>query len=181
MNLGLRQNQLAHDLETLVWLTTAAVTVLQPRVMVTHACEGHDLDHDATAFAVHMTAKLMTRAGGVAPVVIEVPRPRGAQEAVGEDFMTARQAVRIEFGPGSRKVKRRMLQCHGDELSGIARCTLQSESYVLATDADPLDGLATAGGAYLNAPWCQVADFRRNARGVASSLSLALLSSPSRA
>ncbi|HUE89518.1 MAG TPA: PIG-L family deacetylase [Vicinamibacterales bacterium] len=181
LNLGLSERELIQDLETLVWLTTAAVTALRPHVLVTHACEGHNLDHDATAFAVHMTAKLMMRSGGVAPVVVEVPRPRAAGEAAEQDALMIRQAVRIEFGPESRKIKRRMLQCHGDHHEGIDGRTLQSESYVLATEGNPLDGLSTARGAYLDAPWCQIADFRRNARDVAASLSFAVLSSPSRA
>jgi LmbE family N-acetylglucosaminyl deacetylase len=181
LNLGLSETELARDLEALVWLTTAAVTDRQPRVLVTHACEGHNLDHDATAVAVHMTAKLLTRSVSAAPIVIEVPRPRSAAEAEGQDLATMRQAVRIEFGPGSRKVKRRMLRCHADRLGPLDGRTLHGESYVLATDSDPLDGLSAMTGAYLDAPWCQVADFRRHARGVASVLSTALLSSPSRA
>lgn len=181
LNLGLSEGELAHDLETLVWLTTAAVTALRPRVLVTHACEGHNLDHDATAFAVHMTARLMTRSGTAAPVVIEVPRRRIAGESTGQDSLITRQGVKIEFGPESRKVKRRMLQCHCDEQGLIDSRTLQSESYVLATDANPLDGLGTGTGKYVDAPWCGIADFRRDARDVASALSLAVLSAPSRA
>jgi hypothetical protein len=181
LNLGLAERELGHDLEALVWLTAAAVTALKPRVLVTHACEGHNLDHDATAFAVHMTAKLMTRSGRGAPVVVEAPRPRVASDAHWEDFLVARPAVRIEFGPESRKVKRRMLQCHRDTAAEIRDGNLHSESYVLATDGDPLDGLAAARGAYPDAPWCQIADFRQHARDVASALSFAVLSSPSRA
>jgi hypothetical protein len=181
VNLGLSERELGHDLETLVWLTTATITAQRPRVLVTHACEGHNLDHDATAFAVHMTAKLMTRATGMAPVVVEVPRHRATGEEGWQDFLMDRQGVRIEFGPESRKVKRRMLQCHGDQRMCLDGRNLQSESYVLATDANPLDRLPVAGDAYLDAPWCQIADFRRHARGVASALSLAVLSSPSRA
>ncbi len=181
LNLGLSEGELAHDLETLVWLTTAAVTAMRPRVLVTHACEGHNLDHDATAFAVHMTARLMTRSGPAAPVVIEVPRRRSAGELNRQDFLIPRQGVKIEFGPESRKVKRRMLQCHCDEEAFFDSRTLQSESYVLATDGNPLDGLGAATGAYVDAPWCPIAHFRRDARDVASALSLAVLSPPSRA
>jgi hypothetical protein len=181
VNLGLSERELAHDLETLVWLTTAAVTAHRPRVLVTHACEGHNLDHDATAFAVHMTAKLMARATGMAPVVVEVPRHRTRHEDSWQDFLMDRQGVRIEFGPESRKVKQRMLQCHGDQQARLDGRALHSESYVLATLGDPLDGLPIASKAYLDAPWCRIADFRRHARDVASVLSLAVLSSPSRA
>jgi hypothetical protein len=180
-NLGLAETEVARDLETLVWLTTAAVTSLQPRVLVTHACEGQNLDHDATAFAVHMTAKLMTRSGGAAPVVVEFPRHGAVSNDNDPQLLSARQAVKIEFGPESRKVKRRMLQCHCDVHGSIGGAALHSESYVLATASNPLDNLASASGAYLDAPWCQIADFRRLARDVAASLSLAVLSSPSRA
>lgn len=180
-NLGLSETELARDLETLVWLTTAAVSALQPRVLVTHACEGKDLDHDATAFAVHLTAKLMTTAGGVAPVVVELPSqrlaPAGNNESV---LLAAKQAVKIEFGPESRKVKRRMLQCHA-ELSAFDSVALGSEAYVLATPSNPLDSLAHIDGTYPNAPWCRIEDFRRHARDVAAALSVTVLSGPSRA
>lgn len=179
-NLGLSENELARDLEALVWLTTAAVSEMRPRVLVTHACEGQNLDHDATAFAVHMTARLMTRAGAAAPVVVELPRPHGGAVELSTSLVE-RQAVRIEFGPESRKVKRRMLRCHGDAYDVFDGTTLQSESYVLAAAGNPIASLANATGVYPDAPWCEVADFRRNARTVASALSLAVLSSPSRA
>ena len=181
-NLGLSASELARDLETLVWLTTAAVTALQPRVLVTHACEGKNLDQDATAFAVHMTAKLMTRAGIASPVVVELPSLHdGASLRADDALLPARQAVKIEFGPESRKVKRRMLQCHGDIDAPLDSMTLNSEAYVLATSSNPLDSLGNATGAYPGAPWCNVADFRRHARDVAGALSLAVLSTPSRA
>jgi hypothetical protein len=178
-NLGLSETELARDLETLVWLTTAAVASLQPRVLVTHACEGKNLDHDATAFAVHMTAKLITRSGSAAPVVVELPSERLAPEGVGEgSLLAAKQAVKIEFGPESRKVKRRMLQCHPTIDAAADSITLGSEAYVLATASNPLDGLAAATGPYADAAWCRIEDFRRHARAVASSLSLAVLSPP---
>ena len=182
-NLGLSEAELARDLETLVWLTTAAVTSLRPRVLVTHACEGKNLAHDATAFAVHMTARLMTRSGSAAPVVVELPSQRLAAqtEADAATLLPARQAVKIEFGPESRKVKRRMLQCHRALEAPVESVTLTSEAYVLATSNNPLDSLASASGPYPDSSWCGVDDFRREARNVASSLSLAVLSTPSRA
>jgi hypothetical protein len=179
-NLGLSETELARDLETLVWLTTAAISAERPRVLVTHACEGRNLDHDATAFAVHMTARMMARCGAVAPLVVEVPRHLEAGDEE-QRLALARQAVRIEFGPESRKVKRRMIQCHCDTAATIDGDALQSESYVLAPVGNPLDGLANRSGAYLDAPWCQVADFRREAREVAAALTTAVLASPSRA
>jgi hypothetical protein len=118
---------------------------------------------------------------GAAPVVVEAPRHRMTADSSGQDYSAARQAVRIEFGPESRKVKRRMLQCHQDEQPGIDGWHLQSESYVLANGGNPLEGLSTATGAYADAPWCQIADFRQNARDVAVALSFAVLSPPSRA
>jgi hypothetical protein len=181
-NLGLSESELTRDLETLVWLTTAAVTASPPRVLVTHACEGRNLAHDATAFAVHMMARLMTRSGSAAPVVIEVP---GRDLATGTDrdsaLLPVRQAVTIQFGPESRKVKRRMLQCHQALDAPVERIALDSEAYVLATASNPLDNLAIRSGPYPDAPWCVVDDFRRHARDVVASLSLAVLSTHSRA
>jgi len=181
-NLGVPEEELAADLEHLVWLTTAAVTSLQPRVLVTHACEGQNLNHDATAFAVHMTARLLTRAGGAAPLVVEFPHSSNPA-ASSEDCLAtlARQAVRVEFGPESRKVKRRMLQCHGDGRLTLDRAMFQSESYFLATTGSALDTLGGVSGAYVDAPWCTIDDFKRDARKVAGMLNRAVLSSPSRA
>ena len=177
-NLGLTEHELARDLESLVWLTTATVSAVQPRVLITHACQGRDLNHDATAFAVHMTARLMTRSGVGAPVVVEVGPHGRHPEALG--LLPDKPAVKIEFGPESRKVKRRMLRCH--EISrGPSLAAHDSESYVLATPSSPLDKLAMASGPYLDAGWCRTEDFRRHARDVAISLSSAVLSTPSRA
>jgi LmbE family N-acetylglucosaminyl deacetylase len=181
VNLGLSESELAHDLEALVWLTAAAVTACRPRVLVTHACEGQNLDHDATAFAVHMIVKLMMRSSGAPPVVVEALRPRAPGTSAVEDYLVARPAVRIEFGPESRKVKRRMLRCHRDQQPGIDPRHLHSESYVLASEGDPLDALSASPGVYPDAPWCRIADFRQYARDVATSLSLAVLSPSSRA
>jgi hypothetical protein len=179
-NLGLSEHELARDLEALVWMTTAAVSTHRPRVIVTHACEGHDLDHDATAFAVHMSARMMTRSGLASPVVVEVPAQcRTAADDF--DVLPAKQAVKIEFGPESRKVKRRMLRCHLDLANPVQAAALTSEAYVLATWCNPLDDLATAHGTYRDARWCQVEDFRRHARDVAATLNSAVLSTPSRA
>ena len=179
-NLGLPESELARDLEDLVWLTTAAVSADKPRLLVTHACEGRNLDHDATAFAVHMAARMMALCGSAAPLVVEVPRHADAGT---DDHRLAivRQAVKIEFGPESRKVKRRMLQCHRDTSAAVDGDALQSESYVLAHTGSPLDALDERHGAYLDAPWCRVADFRRDAREVAAALTLAVLPRPPRA
>jgi hypothetical protein len=99
----------------------------------------------------------------------------------GQRLARAHQAVRIEFGPESRKVKRRMMQCHCDTTAAIDGESLQSESYLLAQTGNPLDALAQNDGAYLDAPWCHLADFRREAREVAAALTLAVLSTPFRA
>ena len=178
-NLGLRESELAHDLEMLVWLTMAVVTSAKPRLFVTHACEGRNLDHDATAFAVHMTARLLARCGGLAPLVVEVPQHLALADRDAHGLTLARYAVRIEFGPESKKVKRRMLQCHGDTAAAIEANTLHSESYLLAPAGNPLEALAQTDGPYFDAPWCQVADFRREAREVEAALTLAVLSTPS--
>lgn len=181
-NLGLSESELARDLESLVWLTTAAVVPLQPRMLVTHCCEGENLDHDATAFAVHMTARLLMRGGGVAPMVVECPHRHDAADAPTDEALAlaARQAVCVEFGPESRKVKRRMLRCHV-AMPSIDIDTLHGESYILAKMGNPAEHLVSSTRSYVDAPWCGVADFRRNAQQVAASLQRAMLTTPSRA
>jgi LmbE family N-acetylglucosaminyl deacetylase len=179
-NLGLRETELARDLESLVWLTTAAVSAEKPRLLVTHACEGRNLDHDATGFAVHIAARMIARCGGAAPLVVEVPRHLADDDVDENRLALPREAVRIQFGPESRKVKRRMLQCHGETMRTMDEDSLHSESYVLAATGNPLDTLMQSEGCYLDAPWCQLADFRREAREVAAALTGAVLSTPSR-
>jgi hypothetical protein len=172
---------LAKDLESLVWMTAAAVTSLQPRLLVTHACEGENLDHDATSFAVHMTARLLTRCGVAPPLVIELPRRR-KYDGVSEEaiLLHAQDAVRVDFGPASRKVKRRMLQCHG-EGRGFDHGKLQSECYLLAKSGNPAELLENTDRPYLDASWCRVSDFRKQARDVAAMFNRAVPASHLRA
>lgn len=181
-NFGLSSAELTRDLQTLVWLTAAAVATAQPRVLVTHACEGRNLDHDATAFAVHMTARLMTRSGHAVPVIVELPSEHFASDSERQlAVVAARQAVQVQFGPESRKVKRRMLRCHPAMDASTDSTTLHGEAYLLAASSNPLDGLAAASGSYPDATWCRIEDFRTQAREVASALSLTVLATPSRA
>lgn len=180
-NLGLSSSELARDLETLVWLTAAAVATVRPRVLVTHACEGRNLNHDATAFAVHMTAKLMTQSGQAAPVIVELPSDGFESDERQLAVVAARQAVQVQFGPESRKVKRRMLRCHPAIEAATERTNLQGEAYLLAGSSNPLDALAAASGSYPDATWCRIEDLRTQAREVVSSLSLTVLATPSRA
>jgi hypothetical protein len=74
-----------------------------------------------------------------------------------------------------------MLQCHQALDAPVERIALDNEAYVLATASNPLDNLAFRSGPYPDAPWCVVDDFRRHARDVVASLSLAVLSTHSRA
>jgi hypothetical protein len=52
--------------------------------------------------------------------------------------------------------------------------------YFLATTGNALDTLGGVSGTYVDAPWCSVDDFKREARKVAVALNHAVLSSPSR-
>jgi hypothetical protein len=175
-NLDLPEAELARDLETLVWLTTAAVTTLQPRLLITHACEGENLDHDAAAFAVHMTARLLARCGGLAPLVVEFPARR-TPAAKDSACANMQQSVHVELGPESRKLKRRMLRCHTDVIDPFL---LGSEAYVLAKQGNPAERLQDENGVYSDAPWCRISAFRDQARRVAAGFNHAILSSPSR-
>jgi hypothetical protein len=171
----------AADVEDSVWLMAAATAVSKPRVLVTHMCEGENLDHDITAFAVHMTAKLLT-SGGAPPLVIEFPsRQNGPEDAQGDSprARAAEQAVRIEFGPESRQVKRRMLRRQGDE-HALDRDVLRSESYLLTRAGNPAELLDESAQTYDDAPWCTVTRFRALTRSIATSLARASLVSSSR-
>jgi hypothetical protein len=164
------------EVEELVWLTAAAASMSRPRVLVTHMCEGENLDHDVTAFAVHMTARLLT-SGGLPPLVIEFPGRQDGSDPVHTDasrHLAAEHAVRIEFGPESRKLKRRLLRTQGDG-AALAGELLRSECYLLARSGNPAEVLSESHDAYLDAPWCTPTRLRSVTRSVASALGSAIL------
>ena len=128
-SLGLTPGTLGADLEALTWLVSAAVKEVNPRLLVTHAFEGINLDHDAVSFAAHMTALLLPRFGSVAPLVVEFPCHHGGPEIDGPAELRWAQGVRIDFGPDSRQLKEQILRSHIGRQDSINHSSLNCEVY----------------------------------------------------
>jgi hypothetical protein len=167
-DLGLRPGTLATDLQTLTWLVAAAVQGLAPRLLITHAGDGSNLDHDAVAFAVRMTSLLLPRFGGAAPVLLEFPCQHDGQEPVDHEAFAAetQNAVRVEFGPESRRLKARILQTCLGPLATVSPCTLDAEIYRPLRAGKTPDSADNLDRRYLDASWCSVKEFRTNALAV---------------
>lgn len=170
VDLGLATGTLANDLESLVWLVSAAVRSLEPRMLVTHAPDGVNLDHDAVAFAVQVTALMLPRFGAASPLVVEFQCQHDAAplstRTPAEDW---EQGVRIEFGPHSRRLKRRILRDQLGPGHTIDRRALSAEFYRPA-DASHLVGVVRADQRYADAPAYSVGEFRSHAAAVVRSL-----------
>lgn len=170
-NLGLESGSLAKDLETLTWLVSASVKSLSPRLLITHAWEGVNLDHDAVAFAVQMTALMLPRFGIPMPIVLEFQCHHEGPEAVHHDAAapTWEQGVRVDFGPDSRRLKEQILRSQLGSMRGIHHSALRSEIYRPQAGNDVSQRPEHSARRYQDAPWCTVRDFRSNAVTVARS------------
>ena len=169
-NLGWVTGSLGKDLETLTWLVSAAVKTLEPRLLVSHASEGINLDHDAVAFAVQMTSLLLPRFGSAAPVVLEFQCHHDGPKAVHHDAAAPAwdQGVRVDFGPESRRLKKQILTNQLESLHAVHHSALMTEVYRPRQVAphipqDRIDGKQP----YQDAPWCTVGEFRAQASAVA--------------
>ncbi|HYU77882.1 MAG TPA: hypothetical protein VEK56_02795 [Vicinamibacterales bacterium] len=169
--LGLESGTLAHDLETLTWLVSAAVKAVEPRLLITHAIEGTNLDHDATALAVQLTALLLPRFGGDAPLVLEFQCVHDGPEPV---HGTRRrpdweQGVRVDFGADSRRLKAQILKSHFGPTDIIHRDLLRSETYraMRPHDVDIARRTELFARRYHDAPSLSVGELRTNASRVA--------------
>jgi hypothetical protein len=168
VDLGLATGTLAHDLESLVWLVSATVKSLEPRMLVTHAPEGVNLDHDAVAFAVQATALMLPRFGGVAPVVLEFQCQHDGPEA-GVRHSAARDwknGVRIDFGAESRRLKQQILADQLGPGHGIDRRAFRAEFY-RSQNANELGCVQCRDQQrYHDAPQYSVGEFRSQAAAV---------------
>ena len=168
-DLGLQPGTLSHDLEALTWLISAAVNDVHPRLLITHAWEGVSLDHDAVAFAVHMTAQCLPRFGGLAPLVVEFQCHHESLEAVHREMpaLVWQQGVRVDFGPESRRLKEQILKGQLGATHVITRAVLRSETYRPRRESEIPHTSAHFARPYHDAPWCTPHQFRTSASAVA--------------
>jgi hypothetical protein len=164
-DLGFEAGTLGRDLETLTWLISAAVRGAMPRLLVTHVWEGLNLDHDAVAFAVQLTAMLLPRFGCVAPVVLEFQCHHESQEAVHRRDRAPvwEKGVRVDFGAASRRLKEQILRCQVGPSQPIARSTLRREIYRPQNANNDRQSARTSEHGYQDAAWCTPREFLANA------------------
>jgi hypothetical protein len=176
-DLGLEAGTLAKDLETLVWLVSANVKSLEPRMLVTHVTEGVNLDHDAVAFAVRMTALLLPRFGAAAPVVLEFECHHDGPEVPPRPTAEQRweQGVRIDFGPDSRRLKERILVDQLGSIRAIDRRSLHTEFYRPQQPSDLAEWTGRDEQRYRDAAEVSVGEFRNHAAAVVRAFSRAQL------
>lgn len=84
-----------------------------PSCVITHPYEGGHPDHDAAALGVHAAARLIDRAGGVAPTIVEMTSYHAGPDGIetGAFLGTDPPATTIALGTHERVVKRAMLDC----------------------------------------------------------------------
>jgi hypothetical protein len=168
-SLGLPVGSLASDLEALTWLVAATVQPLQPRMLVTHAVEGVNLDHDAVAFAVQMAAMLLPRFGSAAPVVLEFQCHHDGPEAVHHDEAAPswEQGVRVDFGPDSRRLKEQILRSQLGSTYCVHVSALGAEIYRPQSAADRVKTPQHLQQRYCDVAHVTVGEFLSNAATVA--------------
>jgi hypothetical protein len=164
-DLGLEAGTLGRDLETLTWLIAAAVKGVTPRVLITHAWEGLNLDHDAVAFAVQLTAQLLPRFGCAGPVVVEFQCHHESQEAGHRRNSTPawEKGVRVDFGADSRRLKEQILRCQAGPSRRIAPASLRSEIYRPQHASNNRHSARDSEQQYPDAAWCTPREFLASA------------------
>jgi hypothetical protein len=138
-------------------------------MLVTHAVEGVNLDHDAVAFAVQMTALMLPRFGAAAPVVLEFQCHHDGPEAVPHDDAapTWEQGVRVDFGADSRRLKEQILRSQLGDAYCIHRSVLRAEIYRPQSASDIVKTPQYLQRRYNDAPNVSVGEFLANAAEVA--------------
>ena len=113
--------------------------------VLTHPYEGGHPDHDATAFAVHTAAQLLSRYGASPPAIVEMTSyhagPGGIQTGV---FLPGTPEVCIRLSPEEQALKRAMLDCFISQAQMLAPFTVACERFRLAPsyrfDTPPHEG-----------------------------------------
>ena len=102
-------------------------------IAITHAYEGADPDHDATAFAVHQAAALCRRKGQDI-AILEMPFRGDAGAKPNGDVGI--ETIRIPLTAKQKVLKRRMLACFGAQHDAETRGALEAEQFRVAPAYD---------------------------------------------
>jgi LmbE family N-acetylglucosaminyl deacetylase len=102
-------------------------------IAITHAYEGADPDHDATAFAVHQAAALCRRKGQDI-AILEMPFRRQPPDGLSPEERV--EIIALPLTAKQKALKRRMLACFEDRHDALARGALDAEQFRLAPAYD---------------------------------------------
>jgi LmbE family N-acetylglucosaminyl deacetylase len=131
--------QLALDLEGGTRRLASLLVSRCSRVVMTHCYEGGHPDHDATAFMVHLSARILARNGGRAPAVIEMPLYReGPAGFTAQQFPTepAGSGLTLMLSGSQRDLKRRMMAAHRTQQPVLRSFSIDAERFRLSPDYD---------------------------------------------
>jgi LmbE family N-acetylglucosaminyl deacetylase len=98
-------------------------------IAITHAYEGGDPDHDATAFAVHQAAALC-RCKGQDIAVLEMPFPRKRPDRLSPEERA--DTIVLPLTAKEKALKRRMLACFEGRHDALQRGALEAEHFRVA-------------------------------------------------
>lgn len=140
--LDIMDQQASWQLPVLTQRLADVFTAEKIALVLTHAYEGGHPDHDATAFATHMAAGLIERAGLKAPVIIEMPfyhsqsghmiRQRFAPHLSDGEL----SEIAIHLTTEMRQRKERMRVCHHSQAAVLADFAVTEEHFRLAPPYD---------------------------------------------
>jgi LmbE family N-acetylglucosaminyl deacetylase len=102
-------------------------------IAITHAYEGSDPDHDATAFAVHQAATLC-RSQGQDIAILEMPYRRKSRAHLGSRDRA--ETISLRLTAKEKSLKRRMLACFERRHGALAQGVLERERFRAAPAYD---------------------------------------------
>lgn len=128
-----------------------------PEVVFTHPYEGGHPDHDAAAFAVHMAADLLERAGDTRPLIVEAPfyhaGPSGIETGKFLKSPAPQPLMAYRLTEDERGRKDALLACFGTQTETLRYFDLQYERYRVAPQYNFLRPPHPGSAFYDSFPW----------------------------
>jgi LmbE family N-acetylglucosaminyl deacetylase len=175
--LGFAAGEVSRNLATLTMSIAAVLREQEPDVVITHAYEGTNPDHDGIAFAVQTACALLEADGWKTPVRLEAAGyANWGPEGIVGDFITPSftDGVITQLTPERRRLKQCMLERMPTRLKALRDLPLNRESFRVALHYDfsqaPQEGVLPyeKSGAALNGRrWRRLAEEALRALGLA--------------
>jgi LmbE family N-acetylglucosaminyl deacetylase len=140
VQLGVVDQEAVASLTGVAGELAAALRILRPDVVVTHAVEGGHPDHDATGLAVRCARALLARAAAGAPALVEMTGYHLGRDGALETgtFLAApsRESAHV-LAPEARAAKLRMLAAYRSQREVLAPFGAAVERFRLAPALPP--------------------------------------------